>query len=64
MSQKKKGGYHSVTLTSHSSDVLLEFVYCDLVPILLTHTIQIGQVVDVMSASYTLTKNVPHKLNW
>jgi hypothetical protein len=58
--------YHNHKLTSNSSGEFLElnFMYCDLVPILMEHTTQISYIVDVISRSYTSTKNVLHMLNW
>jgi hypothetical protein len=55
--------YNSHNLTSNSSGELLELVYCDLNPILMKQTTQIGYVVDVISLSCTLKKNFLHMLN-
>jgi hypothetical protein len=52
--------YHNPKLTSNPSGELLELVYWGLVPILVKHIAQIGYVVDVISLSYKLTKNVLH----
>jgi hypothetical protein len=56
--------YHSHNLTFNSSGELLKLVYCEMNPILMKQTTQIGYDVDVISLSYTLTKNVIHMLSW
>jgi hypothetical protein len=55
--------YHSHKLMYNSSGEIFELVYCDLVAILMKHTAQIGFIVEVISLSYTLTKNALHMLN-
>jgi hypothetical protein len=54
--------YHN--LTSNTSGELLELLYCDLNPILMKQTTQIGYFDDLILLSYTLIKNVLHVLNW
>jgi hypothetical protein len=56
--------YHRHNLTCNSFGEFLELVYCDLNPILMKQTTQIGYVVEVISLSCTLTKNALHMLNW
>jgi hypothetical protein len=56
--------YHSHNVTFNSYGELLKLVNCDFAAILVMQTIQIRYVLDVISLSYTLIKNVLLMHNW